>query len=341
MTTGAMLLTEALRQQDRRRLRLDELRAIWRRADPIAATSEDAHVRFRQTLTALQTAGVIALPTSAPAWDRSVTPPLPRSIVVTATLPRGRSETAATAWVPELSFAASERHRATLDALHAINDWLKRNRGRPLPSVPVPERSLEIFGDEKRLDGLTEGESLFGGRLRLADLACARLPPFLIWHPSRSASALVLVVENAAAFDSFRRFNERAGLWRAVVWGAGNAFRRHHAGLNDIFAATGAGRALYFGDLDPRGVEILAAVMRERGDLRPHRRLYAALMARRMVRHEPGASVLADRCSAALRAHLPDLAEAVLALWRDGMVLPQEGYGAQALVDDPGPAGAF
>jgi hypothetical protein len=32
------------------------------------------------------------------------------------------------------------------------------------------------------------------------------------------------------------------------------------------------------------------------------------------------------------------LADAVLALWREGMVLPQEGYGIQRLIDDPTPA---
>ena len=339
MTPGYSAFVKALACEERRRLRLAELRALWRAADPIAASAENAHARFRQTLDGLQAAGVITLPTSKAAWDHSVTPPVPCSVAVAVVPHGGRAPSPVTAWVPELSFAASERHPATLEALHAINSWLKRNRARTLQTVPVSERSLEIFGDEKRLDRLREGEVLLGGRLRLSDLACERVPPFLVWHPGRSSTTTVLVVENAAAFASFRRFNELAGLWRAVVWGAGNAFRRNHAGLADIFAATGAERAVYFGDLDPKGVEILAAVMRERrGELLPHRGLYTALVNGRMVRHESGVRRIADRSAADLRACLPELADGVLALWREGIVLPQEGYGIQCLIDDPTPA---
>jgi hypothetical protein len=211
-----------------------------------------------------------------------------------------------------------------------------------LPTVPVSERSLEIFGDEKRMDCLRDGESLFGGRLPLAVLGCRRVPPLLIWQPGQSVSPAVLIVENAAAFESFRRFNAQAGLWRAVVWGAGNAFRRNHAGLADIFSATNAERAVYFGDLDPKGVEIVAGVMRERAaDLLPHRGLYAALVTRRIVRRDPAASLVADRHATDLCALLPDLGNDVLALWREGAVLPQEGFGTQALTDDPAAAANF
>lgn len=339
MTAGQSAFAEALLQQDRRRLRLDELRSLWRHADPIAAAAEDAHARFRHILEALESAGVIVLPVSMSAWDRSISPALPRSVSVTALPSKEGAALPVTAWVPELAFAASERHPATLQALQAINRWMKQNRGRSLPMVPVSERSLEIFGNEKRLDGLRDGESLFGGRLRLADLSCRRVSPLLMWHPGRSAVPIILVVENAAAFESFRRFNEQAELWRAIVWGAGNAFRRNHAGLAEIFATTGAEQAVYFGDLDPKGVEIIAGVMRERpGDLRPHRGLYTALTARRMIRHEPGLMNIPDRCADQLRSLLPDLAATILGLWRDELVLPQEGYGLQALLADPQPA---
>jgi Uncharacterized protein conserved in bacteria C-term(DUF2220) len=338
MSSGPSAFAAALLDQGRRRMRIEEARALWRLADPIGASAEDAHSRFRQALDVLDASGLIALPTSLAAWDRSVHPALPRSLVV-ATVPTGGVSAPVTAWVPKLGFAASERNPATLGALRAINDWLKRGRGLARPTVPVTERSLEIFGDEKRLDALRSGDALFGGRLHLADLACARLPPFLTWHPGPPGRSVVLVVENAAAFASFRRFNEEARSWAAVVWGQGNAFRHNHAGLGDIYAATGADRALYFGDLDPKGVEILAGVMRERyGDVLPHRALYTALARQRMTRREPTATLARDRSVADLHALLPQLAELVTALWRDGMVLPQEGYGLQALIDDPAPA---
>lgn len=337
MIIGETIFAEALVRAKRRRMRLPELRALWRAADPLAAAAEDAHERFRRTLDALEKAGIISLPISSAAWDRSVTPYLPRTVAVADA--SQLAEAPVIAWVPTLSFAAVERHPTTLRNLRAINGWLKQKRGRELPIVPIAERSLEIFGDEKRLDDLRQGETLFGGRLRLADLACEPLATILAWHPGRSDGDAVLVVENAAAYASFRRFNDQAGLWRAVVWGAGNAFRRYHDGLGEVFSATGALRAVYFGDLDPEGVAILAAAIRARsGDLVPHRGLYAALLRRRMVRRLPEVVPLAGREETELVACLPELAEAVLALWREGMVLPQEGYGYQALLEDASPA---
>ncbi|MCW2241762.1 Wadjet anti-phage system protein JetD domain-containing protein [Azospirillum canadense] len=335
-------LADALLRDGRRRWRVEAVRALWRRHEPIAAAAEDAPARFRADLAALEAAGVLALPTSPSAWDLGVVPPLPVTVTVTAAgpaVPAVRGP--AVAWVPELAaFAAAERHPATLAALRAVNDWLKRQRGRAVPEVPVTERSLEIFGDEKRLDSFRNGDALFGGRLPLATLACRRLPPLLVWHPGPArAEARILVVENAAAFDSFRRFNEQAGLWRAVVWGAGNAFRRTHVGLDALFAATGTKHAVYFGDLDPKGVEILAAVARERlGDLTPHRGLYTALVAARRTRREEAAASATGTRAADLSAFLPELADTVLDLWAQGFVLPQEGFGTCALTENPDPA---
>lgn len=65
---------------------------------------------------------------------------------------------------------------------------------------------------------------------------------------------------------------------------------------------------------------------------------HAGLLAARLVRREPAAAQAAETGRAGLRALLPDLAEAVAALWRDGLVLPQEGYGTQALAANPAPA---
>lgn len=351
LAPGPAALAEALVRDGRRRWRVEAVRALWRRLDPVAASAEDAPARFRAALDTLEAAGVLALPVSPAAWDRGVTPPLPVTVTVTAVPPPAARPAGPTvAWVPELAgFAAAERHPATVAALRAVNEWLKRHRGRPAVEVPVTERSLEIFGDEKRLDAFREGDRLFGGRLPLSALACRRLPPLLVWHPGPPAAVGVaagtaragrclLVVENAAAFDSFRRFNETAGLWRAVAWGAGNAFRRTHAGLDALFADTGADRALYFGDLDPKGVEILAAVARERpGDLVPHRGLYRALLAARLARRDDAAAAGTARAGD-LERFLPDLADAVLDLWTQGLVLPQEGFGTRALSEDPGPA---
>jgi hypothetical protein len=53
-------------------------------------------------------------------------------------------------WRPELAFAR-DLPRALQEELRSVQDWLKCG-GSAKPMVAARERSVEIFGDEKRLD---------------------------------------------------------------------------------------------------------------------------------------------------------------------------------------------
>ena len=62
--------------------------------------------------------------------------------------------------------------------LQAVNAYLLSVRGREPVPAPTRERSLQIFGDEKRLDDLRKGDlALFEGRVTLADLHCYTVAP--------------------------------------------------------------------------------------------------------------------------------------------------------------------
>src|SRR5436190_1947522 len=54
-------------------------------------------------------------------------------------------------WEPELSFLRDSRMNLSFDELLQLNDFFK-NRTAARKIVPIKERSLQIFGDEKRLD---------------------------------------------------------------------------------------------------------------------------------------------------------------------------------------------
>ena len=72
-------------------------------------------------------------------------------------------------------FGADERHPIRRADLQAINAFLLSVRDRELTSAPTRERSLQIFGDEKRLDHLRKGKlALFEERISLEDLRCYR-----------------------------------------------------------------------------------------------------------------------------------------------------------------------
>ena len=131
-------------------------------------------------------------------------------------------------------------------------------QGRNGPSVPVKERSLSIFGDEKRLDQLMRGSALFGnGRLTPEALRCFIVSEPLPWTVGPDPAGPILVIENAATWHSYCRWNIEHKLFSAVVYGCGNRFVDGIRSLRDIFAAlNGPRRVFYFGDLDPQGLLI-------------------------------------------------------------------------------------
>ena len=133
--------------------------------------------------------------------------------------------------------------------------------------MPTRERSLQIFGNEKRLDNIRKGEStLFDGRISLDDLHCYPVaPPLPCEAPgSPSPGRLILVLENFHSYDSFRRWNRETALYAAVAFGGGNAFRQGAGNLDDLIVLTVADGVLYVGDLDPAGIDILLGVNERR-----------------------------------------------------------------------------
>ena len=252
-----------------------------------------------------------------------------------------RSAPKAHAWLPALSFAADERHPTRRADLRAIDAFLVSARYKSLSPVPTRERSLQIFGNEKRLDAIRKGEpTLFEGRISLDDLHCYPVAPPLPFEipGSPSAGQPILVLENFHSYDSFRRWNREAELYAAVAYGGGNAFRQGAGNLDELIAGTAAGGAFYVGDLDPPGIDILLGVnnrrrAEERILVQPHRGLYGWLLAhgcRRPLDRAPR-----DGLVARLGEVFPaDIADALGELWAEGLNIPQESYGLEQLRGD-------
>jgi hypothetical protein len=104
-------------------------------------------------------------------------------------------------WVAELGFW-TELRPSQVPTLRVINDFLLRRRGQFLVA-PIKERSLEVFGDAKRLDEMCTGDSLFGGRPHLRTLGCFRVPQPLPYRASGASGLPVLVIENHNTYWSF------------------------------------------------------------------------------------------------------------------------------------------
>jgi len=243
----------------RRRVDIELLLEGLHAVHPELASTPAARTKLRELLDLLQLDGRIQLPKGRSGWDRSSLPTLPLWVQLTyeeAPEPE-KADLREIPWAPELRFLANARTGVPVDSLQKLQGFFA-NGGRDREPVPLKERSLEIFGDEKRLDALIRGSSLFAsGRLTLEQLRCFVVPEPLAWERGPTNGGPVLVIENAATWDSYCRWNRERRLFGAIVYGCGNQFMHSVGYLAEIFRAVGNRAVRYFGDLDPPDSEYL------------------------------------------------------------------------------------
>ena len=170
--------------------------------------------------------------------------------------PKPSFDLASVDWEPELAFLRSERLTVAPDDLLAINRFLKMG-GREKPLVPVKERSLTLFQNEKRLDQLLITSLFDDHRLTLTMIRAYYVPEPLGWRRGPGPSGHCLIVENAATWESFCRYNQQAGCWSAVIYGAGHRCIEGVRFLDEISNEIGVIQKIdYFGDLDAEGLRI-------------------------------------------------------------------------------------
>lgn len=328
-----------LQRSSRRRIPLPQIRQAFGQACPeLAEQAERRHILKGLIQEAVEQ-GICRLPRDARARDRLDSAGLPLFVVLNrSAVPRATVIPPGYAWHPLLGFAVEERSRRRLECLKAINEWLKGGPDLKI-IVPIKERSLEIFENEKKLDRLRAGsQRLLGGRLALADLGCRICPlplPFEMGPPCAKGRP-VLVIENHDTWYSFCTWNESAAQYSCVAYAGGG----HRKGLaydegflDELLHRAGACELKYFGDVDPAGISIAAGVARSRAErgvarLTPAVELYVWLLSngpRRPMRSRQ------RQCPADLE-WLPDtLRPEVSALFEAGLRIPQEALGTRVL----------
>jgi len=330
----------------RRRVDRDVLRgALWE-AEPHLATSPSKRERLRAVIDELAAGEHLTLPRERRLYDRTAQPPLPAYVTLTAPAPPrpARPDAARHPWPRELRWAAGlspPASREDVAVLEAVARFLA-DGGARRPVVPVQERSLALFGDEKRLDGLRAGRLFVAGRLTLELLRCAPAPPPFVYS-RLSDRPTMLVLENSAAYATFRQLLEGGELFGVVAYGAGKHFIGSVAYAEEL--PVRPSRVLYFGDLDVEGLTIPATASLRAAGLRPVPlpaplpavepavALYELLLAREprpmagRARTQPGPEL--EWLPEPLRAR----AGAVLA---SGRRIPQEAVGYEVLSADEG-----
>jgi hypothetical protein len=275
---------DALRSAHPRRMRfaLEHLLEGFRRVFPHRHGDTDVRCVLALLLGELEQSGAIRLPSKANrrAYDHSERTPLPKH-VVRSDRPKQLKQLSVV-WRPELAFASGFGPSWQAELL-AVQEWL-RNGGVSATPVALRERSVEIFGDEKRLDALLGTQLFAPGRLTLDLLRCylPSVPIYAVWLSQDGLSRPLLVVENHTTFDTLCRWNEKRRRYAAVAFGAGAAFIAACESLRPHLAGPGcSGQLLYFGDLDPKGLWIPARASQDSGiEVRPDESLYTVLLAK-------------------------------------------------------------
>jgi hypothetical protein len=253
-----------------------------------------------------------------------------------ADLPDKRADLNMVAWVPDLQFVTNNRVNVVMDDLVKLNKFLSAELGTK-PIVPIKERSLEVFGDEKRLDGLLSSVLFRPGRLDLMKhLRCEVIGVPLAWKrgPVAASTHPLIVIENAATWHSYCRWNEERKLFSGVVYGDGNRFADGIRYMTNIFAELGGTRrVLYFGDLDPQGLLIpqeasIRAQAARLPPIEPHVWSYGQLVKLGDGRAQ---NWTFEPPSSSLCAWLGDYAEPARRLFASGKRIAQEHIGWEFL----------
>lgn len=322
-----------LRNGRRKRKTLDEVRTAFFALRPEQAANPERNAYLLAELDELTAANRIQMPArSGGNWEVRGSPPLPLWIQIVGDVPATDLEDFSdVAWVPELG-CWPDLKPTSLPAAKAINSFLLKRRGS-LTLAPIKERSLEIFGDEKRLDVLRIGDSLFGGRLNLATIGAFAVPFPLAYRNPRVSGLPVLVVENHNTFWSFGEWNETVKKYSAIVYGVGEAFRSTEAALLQVLHDVGGVGVQYFGDLDPTGVEIPLLFNRSVRDkaatVTPALDFYRWMLEFGRRRPLPEGRPKASR---ELQSWFgPDVGPLVDQLWSQGDWMPQEALGIDNL----------
>lgn len=308
--------------------------------DRSLATAPTARREIREALDELVAAALVTFPSSAKHFDTRDVPPLPLWIRRPPRERVVRETRNVRVWPAALEAGGRIAGPDQIGLLETVAAFL-RDGGESRPSVPMRERSLELFGDEKRIDRLLTTRLFTSRALTLDLLRCHTVPiPFVSqWVPGvpDSNGTALLIAENHHTYTSLlevtRHSATTGGPARHVGYGTGSQFPS--AVLSVPLLAPKPDRIVYFGDVDLKGLKIpvtanLNAQQAGLPAVRPAFPLYGILFDANCKR--PATPVPADMATE-VATWLETMAETAYDALAGGYRLPQEAVGYELLMN--------
>lgn len=258
LSESADCLAATLNSTTERRAEQAAILAAFDQACPGTAGTPQGRLVLSALLDELADHHLVELPRGRAGWD-DAQPPLPRWLRLPLP-PKPATQSmramAPVVWRRELSWAGTDQlTRAQIEVLKTINRWLRDTDGddNRRTVIPMRERSLEIFGDEKRLDALATTTLFAPSRLTLATLFTERIPPPLAYERVGDGG-IILVIENSDTFETLSALLAgNCGQVGYVAFGSGHAFEASVARISKLVGVTDIA---YYGDLDNDGLTI-------------------------------------------------------------------------------------
>lgn len=323
---------QALCTTHRKRVPLDEVRVKFFDINASLRNDPARNQFLLDALRTLENEGAICLPAKG-SWEKSGSPSLPNWIALNGEPERQDGpEYSQVPWVPELGFWTDLRSDRLVDAM-AINDFLLKRRGLFI-RVPIKERSLEIFGDEKKLDALEKDGALFSGRLNLETIGAFRISAPLPYRLAKAPGQPILVLENHNSYWSFGEWNQTVKRYAAVVYGGGNHFSGASEAMVQVLSEVPSDGIEYLGDLDPKGMRIPMDFNKaaEKFGIRvtPALDYYQWLLQHGKTRTKPESPLTGN--DSAIQWLGETLGNALIDHWKQGLWMPQEALGFEQLM---------
>lgn len=317
--------------QERKKHDWHAIERAWKDALPEWENRSGLSPAILSHLKELEEQGLVAFPKGRDKWSPGV-PSCPLWCVYKPAATSKEKAVYPGPWHARLGFNTQYRDD-TLELLWQINTFLL-NSDRFEHLAPLKERSLQICGDEKRLDAFRIGSNthLFKGQLALSDIGAFHAEAPLAYEVyDEGSTRLGLILENQDSYYSFRVWNKKILRYRAIVYGAGNAFSSSYRNLAALQEEHGIDTFEYLGDVDYTGFQIperVAAAL-PLGTLYPALGWYRWLLqqgVRRSAKEKLAGQMLSSWLSD------PHLREEIAALWASGLWIPQESLGLDVLM---------
>ncbi|MFX1453546.1 MAG: Wadjet anti-phage system protein JetD domain-containing protein [Promethearchaeota archaeon] len=222
-------------------------------------SNENFNPQLIEILKKLKEENLIEFPKTNNNWDYNMRPPLPLWIKLIKEEEEKISDDLKNfPWHPHMVWVSKLDNvkKSTYKSLRQINTFFINHELNKNELIPIKERSIQIFQDEKKLDIIIR-QDWFKNHLTLEDLGCYQTcEPFASKSFPNARDKKAIIIENRDTFHSFCRVNENLDPppYRYIIYGCGKFIEKTILWVNDFDSSLT--EIEYFGDLDPMGLII-------------------------------------------------------------------------------------